>query len=195
MAYMNQERKALIAASLRKVVPAGWKYTLSVRNFSTLVFTLRQAPVDILGNIRATEGPNLGFSTLALQIDKGYCSINPYYVQNYFSGELRDTFCLIRDALNDGNHDKSDIQTDYFDVGWYIEINVGLWNSPFLDTIPPASQQVAAQKKPLSKASISVESLIDAYALPQDFKQLSPGKKAAATKKAMRTYPELFETT
>jgi hypothetical protein len=34
-------------------------------------------------------------------------------------------------AMMDGNHDNSDIQTDYFDVGWYIDINIGAWNAPY----------------------------------------------------------------
>jgi hypothetical protein len=29
-----------------------------------------------------------------------------------------------------GNHDRSDSQTDYFDVGWYIEIQFGQWDKP-----------------------------------------------------------------
>jgi hypothetical protein len=29
------------------------------------------------------------------------------------------------------NHDNSDIMTDYFDVGWYLNINVGGWNKPY----------------------------------------------------------------
>ena len=28
----------------------------------------------------------------------------------------------LRDALMDGNWDKSDIMSDYFDVGWYVSI-------------------------------------------------------------------------
>jgi hypothetical protein len=30
-----------------------------------------------------------------------------------------------------GNYNNSDIMTDYFDVGWYIEINVGKWNKEY----------------------------------------------------------------
>jgi hypothetical protein len=35
-------------------------------------------------------------------------------------------------AMNDGNHDRSDIQTDYFDVGWYVDVNIGRWNKPYI---------------------------------------------------------------
>jgi hypothetical protein len=30
-----------------------------------------------------------------------------------------------------GNHDRSDIQSDYFDVGWYVDVNIGSWNRPY----------------------------------------------------------------
>jgi hypothetical protein len=33
--------------------------------------------------------------------------------------------------MNVGNHDRSDIQSDYFDVGWYVDVNVGAWNQPY----------------------------------------------------------------
>ena len=32
------------------------------------------------------------------------------------------------------NYDNSDIQTDYFDIGWYVDINVGKWDKPFVYT-------------------------------------------------------------
>ena len=33
--------------------------------------------------------------------------------------------------MNDGNHDRSDPQSDYFDVGWYVDVNIGKWNKPY----------------------------------------------------------------
>jgi hypothetical protein len=34
-------------------------------------------------------------------------------------------------TLNIGNHNNSDIQSDYFDVGWYVSIKVGEWDKPY----------------------------------------------------------------
>jgi hypothetical protein len=34
--------------------------------------------------------------------------------------------------MNQGNWNRSDVQTDYFDVGWYCDINVGSWNKPYV---------------------------------------------------------------
>lgn len=35
-------------------------------------------------------------------------------------------------VLNNGNHDNSDISTDYFDVGWYVNVRIGEWNKPYI---------------------------------------------------------------
>jgi len=35
-------------------------------------------------------------------------------------------------AMSTGNHDNSDIMTDYFDVGWYSNINIGQYHKPYV---------------------------------------------------------------
>jgi hypothetical protein len=37
----------------------------------------------------------------------------------------------IKTAMNDGNHDTSNAQIDYFCVGWYVNVNAGHWNKPY----------------------------------------------------------------
>lgn len=183
MAYMNQEKKAKIAANLKKVVPDGWKYSLAVRNHSTIVFTLRQAPVDILGNIRAAVAENGGYQSTAPEVTT-YWSVNPYHIDTQFSGDVLKVMRQINEALNDGNHDNSDIQSDYFDVGWYVDLNIGLWNDPFLDTVP-APKRVAkvAASNPVAFSNYSMF-------LPSEWSGMSAGKKAAATKKAKAMWAE-----
>ena len=131
MAYMNQERKAKLAAKLKEVVPKGWKYSLRVRNHSTIVMTIASAPVDLMAEARRVtadrqarrgESPSAYLAT--------HVSVNPYHPDMSFDESLP----VIRDilaALNDGNHDRSDIQSDYFDVGWYVDVNIGTWDKPF----------------------------------------------------------------
>lgn len=138
MAFMNQERKAQIAAELKKVMPRDWKYSLAIRHHSTIVLTIMTAPVDLMAiyNKRVAEswerrGDKYTPST--------YAQINEYHLDTQFSGELLATFQRIKAALNTGNHDNSDMMTDYFDVGWYVDIHIGRWNKPF-SVIPTSSQ-------------------------------------------------------
>jgi len=192
MAYMNQERKKLIADRLKKVVPEGWKYSLSVRNHSTIVFTLRQAPVDILGHV-AKSFDEVG-STNSFDPRKGYYQVNVYHIGHAFRGVLLKVFQDIFAAMNEGNHDKSDAMTDYFDVGWYVDINVGQWNDPFLDTVPApkyakksAWDKVKAEKKKAkSKVSAGDKAVwLASGILPANFNNLTPIGKAWAVRKAM----------
>jgi len=47
-------------------------------------------------------------------------------------GTLAKEFLLkLKDAMMVGNHNNTDLMTDYFDVGWYIKINVGKWDKPY----------------------------------------------------------------
>lgn len=130
MAHMNQEKKARIAAALKLVMPKGWKYSLSVRHHSTIVLTIASAPIDLLAErervLRQSNAERFG-PTHADQ----HAVLNPAYLHRSFDGELLRTFEAINKALNLGNHNRSDLMTDYFDVGHYVEICIGTWAKPF----------------------------------------------------------------
>jgi hypothetical protein len=133
MAYMSQEKKKEIAAELKKVIPQGWKYSLGVRDHSTLELTISQAPIDLVTEYlakarlreinRGLEPYNEGTGT--------HAQVNPYWLDEYFEGERLAQIKAIFQAMNNGNHDRSDAMTDYFDVGWYVTINFGRWDRPF----------------------------------------------------------------
>lgn len=128
MAYMNQERKGIIAGELKRVMPQGWKWSLSVQHHSTIVLTISEAPVDLIREYR--DQVNRRHHQFPLpQLD--HLQINEFWLLDQFEGERLEQMTAIRNALNGGNWDKSDIQTDYFNVGWYVSINFGRWNKPF----------------------------------------------------------------
>ena len=51
--------------------------------------------------------------------------MNTYWINDHHTGVSRDFLNELKAAMNDGNWDKSDVQTDYFNVGWYTDIVVG----------------------------------------------------------------------
>ena len=57
--------------------------------------------------------------------------VNPYHYKDHFSGRALKFLQEVMPIMNDGNWDKSDIQTDYFNVGWYVDVNIGRWNKPY----------------------------------------------------------------
>lgn len=123
MAYMNQAKKKLLAPQIDAVLKKyGVKGTLSVRNHSTLVLTAYSGKVDFLADWADDLRP---------RNDVSYIQVNPYYTDRDFNGNSRQFFSDMLAAMNDGNHDHSDVQSDYFDVGWYVDINIGKWDSPY----------------------------------------------------------------
>ncbi len=128
MAWMNQEKKAKIAVELKKVMPSGWRYSLRVHHHSSIILTIASAPVDLYSECLYTNKSG------------NYIQLNEYYLEHAYSGELLKVFESIKRALNIDNHDNSDLQSDYFDVGHYVSIHIGQWDKPFVTL----SQSVAA---------------------------------------------------
>lgn len=130
MAYMNQEKKAILVPAIKAVLKKyGMKGSVSVRNHSTLVISIKSGPLDMIANYNdAMEyRPKPTYWTPA----KDSLDINPHWYDEHFTG---GALCFLKDlfeAANDGNHDRSDSMTDYFDVGWYVDVNVGGWNKPY----------------------------------------------------------------
>lgn len=140
MAYMSQEKKTQIAAALKKVIPADWKWSLAVQHHSTICLTISGAPVDLVANY-ANHGMDEPHRSSALR--KGHVDVNPFWWKDHFSPEMADVFKPVFDALNQGNHDRSDPMTDYYDVGHYVKVSLGRWNKPFALLAPKSTGATA----------------------------------------------------
>jgi hypothetical protein len=115
MSYINQVTKSQIAIELKKIVPKTWKWSLSITHHSTLVFTVSAAPAS---DISEHNGHHV--------------QVNPYYPEKYFSPATLPIVEKIIEAMNAHNYCNSDSQRDYFDVGYYINFNLGRWNKPLV---------------------------------------------------------------
>ena len=134
MAYMSQEKKAKIAPKIKAIL-AKYKVkgSLSVRNHMTLCLTLKSGAIDFITNSNKVCGNDYyqvasGFKPST----RGYDQVNPYHFQNHYDGVALEFMREVFHAMNDGNHDRSDIQSDYFDVGWYVDVNVGQWDKEYI---------------------------------------------------------------
>lgn len=133
MAYMSQDHKAEIAAQLRRVIPAGWKWSLGVHHHSTIVLTISAAPVDLLGESARVSnelGRMRGYAPSPIGT---HCDVNHFHLDQQFDDSLETMRAIVR-AVNLRNYDNSDHQTDYFDVGHYVSIRIGRWDKPFVFT-------------------------------------------------------------
>jgi len=130
---MNQERKAKLAPAIKSILKRyGVKGTIAVRNHMTLVLNIKSGSLDFIKDYNETVGSQPGGFRLGSPATTSL-DINPYWYKEHFSNKvIRKFLDEILAAMNVGNHDNSDSQTDYFDVGWYVDVNVGNWNKPYI---------------------------------------------------------------
>ena len=114
MAYMNQDKKAKIAAKMKPVLKKyGLKGSLSVHNHSSITLTLKSGPIDFGGD---------------------HVQVNPYWLDDHYKDRPKALAALkeIKQAMLAADwYDRSDAQVDYFDTAYYYNINVGRWNKPY----------------------------------------------------------------
>ena len=113
MAYFNQQMKKDRAESVKAVLKKyGMKGTMAVDNHSTFVVNIKSGTID--------------FGTK-------YEQVNHYWIDLHYADnkEAQEFLFELKNAMNVGNHDNSDPYTDYFDVGFYIDINIGKYDKPY----------------------------------------------------------------
>jgi hypothetical protein len=121
MAYMNQETKKAIAPVVKNILKKyGVKGTLGVRNHSTLVLNITEGKIDFLKDYFRNNDE-----------DRGYISVNRYWFHEHFDGVAKACLSEVIEVMNSGNWNNSRIEVDYFDVGWYVDVNIGKWDKPY----------------------------------------------------------------
>ena len=123
MAYMNQDKKKVIAAKLKPVLKKyGVKGTLSVRNHMAIVLNVKSGKVDFFNDYGDVEDAK-----------KSGIQVNPYWFHEHFTGKAKQFLTEAFDALKSaGYYNNSDAQIDYFDTAYYYDINIGKWNKPYV---------------------------------------------------------------
>ena len=134
MAYMNQEKKAIIKAALDQALAgSGIKYSLKVDHWSSITCTIKSAPIDFIAAFHAAD---------QYALEKKYIQVNPYWFNDHFSIGAAAWIEKIITALKAANwYDKSDAMIDYFDIAYYIHLNIGAWDKPFKH-IPAAPKKL-----------------------------------------------------
>jgi hypothetical protein len=118
MAYFTQEMKKAVAPKLKAIGKKyGVKLSISVRNYSKLVIVVQSGSVDFSEKVEEARlrytGKRWGF---------------------YVNEDATNLMNELNDTAHVGNHDNSDIMTDYFDVGYYVDVQVGKWDKPYIQT-------------------------------------------------------------
>jgi hypothetical protein len=132
---MDQTRKAKITKMLKPIL-AKYKVkgSLSVRNHSTIVLTLKSGAIDFIGNSNRVCGNDFyqvqrGFKPTT----SGYDQVNPYWFQDHYDGKAKAFLTEAFKALKSADwYDESNAMIDYFNIAYYVDINIGKWDKPYI---------------------------------------------------------------
>ena len=113
---MSQENKKALSPAIKAVLKKfKMKGTISVKHHSSLVVNIKSGPIDFEMNGR-------GYTTMS-------------YAHNAKTEEEKTFVTELLAAMNGAgelqNFDESDIMTDYFNIGWYTNINIGKYDKPY----------------------------------------------------------------
>ena len=116
MAYISQEEKKELAPAIKAVLKKyNMKGSIGIDNHSSL-------------RVRVTEGP--------LKFDD-YEQVNTYHIEKFYGKDTKETAFLTElVAAMKGTkwYNNSDYMTDYFDVAYWIDVHVGRWDKPYIQT-------------------------------------------------------------
>jgi len=129
MAYFSQEMKKKIAPVVKSILTKhGLKGSLKVSNHSTLTLTIASGSIDFFEMMDTVSNPS---DRIKYIIKDRNFEFHKHFTNEYLSEKCISILSELNDAINEGNWDKSDSMTDYFNCGWYAYLKVGSWDKPY----------------------------------------------------------------
>ena len=128
MAYISTEQ---VAEKRKKINAVCKKYGVraTIRRdwVGSITIVIRSGKINFLNDAFHRTGED------KINTYEGGICVNQYHFKDHFLNDSESYKFLreIVDIAEEGNHDNSDIMTDYFDVGWYYHINIGTWDKPY----------------------------------------------------------------
>jgi len=122
-----------VRAELKEKFP-GYTFSVTTQHGLEIIVSLMSAP----------ESPFANLETVNAHTHEGkYAQLNHYHIEQnqdgdwmsneyYLTEEAAEMFKAVSEIGNRENWDKSDIQTDYFNVNYYFNLAVGKWDKLFV---------------------------------------------------------------
>jgi len=134
MAFFTQAMKAERAPAINKIAKEyGVKLSMKVEHSSTFIITLNSGSLDFIGDYNKTQAAK-SYHDTRNDGDAQYLQLHRYanFSDKFSDQKVIEFLTKICDIAMQGNHDNSDVMTDYFDVGFYFYIHVGKWNKHYI---------------------------------------------------------------
>lgn len=118
MAYISQETKSTLTPAIKTICKKyGIVATVAIGpNNRTLILNVRRGAIDFATNANDTVANNLQTSSK---------------FGNQYSGIALEFLQAVHAAMMVGNRNNSDIENEYYDIGWFTTINIGTQTSPY----------------------------------------------------------------
>ena len=120
MAYISQEEKKELAPGIKAVLKKyGVKGTIAVRGYSSLVVNIKSGVLDLMGDCGLPNEDSF--------------QVNPYYAEERAKDHKIGSFYGELLAAMKGTkwYNNSDAQIDYFDIAYYVYVNIGQWDKEY----------------------------------------------------------------
>ena len=139
MAYMNQETKKILAPAIKAVLAKyGLKGTISVHNHSTIAVNIKEGAIDFIGIADRKKKKKAEWTGRQYYPVQGYYQENPYRRYEPYDRPVdiaEQCINELQDAMRgDIYYNNNDIQVDYFDSAYYMDINIGKWDKHYVYT-------------------------------------------------------------
>jgi hypothetical protein len=136
MAYVSEEVITKARTALKALNKEyGVKATLSGKGDSTLYLTIAEGKIDFVGNfcenVTAKRRQHDTQQVIDWVIKEQNISVNQYYLDSSFDGIALEYLEKAKEIMHVDHYDHSDIQSDYFNCAYYVNISVGRWNKPY----------------------------------------------------------------
>jgi len=144
MAYIRTDEVAAIRTQLKEAFPQ-LKFSVRKQHYSSVIVTIKSGTVD--------------FSDI---LDKdGYCQTNQYWLERMGQHKelFEEIYKIIKTApgtVEGGREwfDESDSMTDYFHTAFFMSVNIGSYDKPYVCSKPKAKKV-----KKIARYDDTVESL------------------------------------
>ena len=129
MAYISTEEVKVIREELKKKFPSrlGWKLSIVRRDYLSLSISIIQAPFELRNDQ-----------------NNAYEQVNQYWIESRENKQSIPPLKKIFEIANKNNYNRSDVQSDYFDVGYYLNISIGHFGKPFTPNEATNTQELSA---------------------------------------------------
>jgi hypothetical protein len=121
--------------------------------FPSLSFSVKKDSRKIYINL--VSGNFKPFKAGTIAEETGYDNINSYNIESdpSLTDEAKNVMKMVKEITQKYNYDNSDLQSDYFDVNFYLGLSIGSYGKPY--QYKPSSKMPTKSKAPSKKSEAS----------------------------------------